>query len=152
MRRSPWVLASLLSIAAVAPNAQAKSFRTELFKEGVVQRAAVECTTSGPGVGRLTCLLYAAKLPDGARCDFGGAVTTMTIVRRGRARKSFVCIDEAFHGQPRLRPGRRFRSGPFVCRHLSMTRDGEREGLLRCRRGSGPGFSFDARGHVRRLE
>ena len=152
MRRAPIVIALLLlSAAATAPAAEARSFRATLAKEGVVQRATAECTTSGPGAGRLTCLLYGAKLPRGARCDFGGAIRTMTMTRRGGARSGFTCIDEAFHGQPLLRSGRRFRAGPFVCRHLSVRRGGEREGLLRCRRGAGPGFSFDARGAVRLL-
>lgn len=151
MRRSLTVAVLLVLAGAAASNAEARSFRAELFKEGVVQRATAECTTSGPGAGRLTCLLYGAKLPKEAGCTFGGAIPTMTMTRGGRARRGFVCIDEAFHGQPKLRGGRRFRSGPFVCRHLSVRRDGEREGLLRCRRGAGPGFSFDARGAVKRL-
>lgn len=148
VRRSLSVIALLLVAAATAAGAEAKSFRATLAKEGVVQRATAECTTSGRGAGRLTCLLYGARLPRGARCDFGGAIATMTMTLRGRPRRAFTCIDEAFHRQPRLRAGKRFRSGPFVCRHLSVRRDGGREGLLRCRRGAGPGFSFDARGSV----
>ena len=54
---------------------------------------------------------------------------------------------------PLLRLGERFRSGPFVCRHLSVPSldrstpwpkpTGGREGRLRGRRGGPAGFSFD---------
>lgn len=148
-------LALLLLTTVGASGAEAKSFQVTLAKEGVIQRATAECTTSGLRDRRLTCLTYGTALPRGARCNVGRAVRTMTLTSRGRPRPGFTCIRQASRRLPRLRVGERFRSGPFVCRHLWVKSldgsvpwpklTGGREGRLRCRRGSGPaGFSFNA--------
>lgn len=159
VRRLLSVIALLLLSAAIVPDAEAKSFRVTLTKPGVAKPTTADCATSGPGVRRLRCRLYRTGALPGSRCDSGRAVYTMTIARRGRPRPGFTCIRKASRRLPRLGVGERFRSGPFVCRHLRVASldqttpwpklTGGHEGRLRCRRGSGPaGFSYDVDGSV----
>jgi hypothetical protein len=76
------------------------------------RRGLVECSVFRK---RLRCLVYDAELPDEAECDLGGAVPTVAMRPRGRARRTYACIDEAYHGWDTLRVGATFRQGPFTC-------------------------------------
>lgn len=102
--------------------------------------AHLECFVSN---ARLRCLNYSRATAPG-RCAFGGDVPAIELARRGRARITFSCVDEGFHGWERLRAGETFGSGPFRCR-ASATR-----GTLLCASTiSGSSFAVAANGSAK---
>jgi len=132
------LLALLASPAAAEAAAPAPGFQVDLAGPG---RAHVECFVVRDV---LSCLNYSRAVAPG-RCDFGGDVPTVKLNRRERARATFTCVDEGFHGWKRLRPGQTFRSGVFRCR----TRDGRSS--LRCTSLlSSRSFTIASDGRVRR--
>lgn len=108
------------------------------YAECFVARRTLQCGNIG-------------KLPRGASCEFGGAVPYWLLRRAGRARTTYFCVDEGYHGWPRLRERRVFRSGGFVCRHQVIgTADAARSRLV-CRAPSGHGFMVTATNRPVRL-
>jgi hypothetical protein len=138
-------IGALLGAAAItaAPAQAAQTdFRVELESgQGTTEYA--ECFV---GAKRLTCLLY--NRPTEARCDFGGAVSTLVLTRAGRMRRTHTCVDEGSRDQPYLRPGRIFRAGGFTCRVIDAEAGAKQ---MRCLPKSGRGFSLDGAGTIRRV-
>lgn len=91
------------------------------------------------------------KLPRGAKCRFGGAVPYWLLKQTGRARTTFFCVDEGYHGWPRLRERRTFRSGGFVCRHQVIGTGNAARSRLVCRAPGGHGFMVTATNRPVRL-
>lgn len=93
--------------------------------------------------GALSCR-WVGRLPRTASCSFGGAVPTWVLRRRGPARATHVCMDEGYHGWPRLRAGRTWRAAGFTCRHRTVGAGPRTRGRLLCRAPSGHGFALGA--------
>ena len=159
-RRLLCLAALVLPCAFTVSGAEAKSFGVTVTKQGLKPRAMADCTTFGAGVQRLTCRFYSIGSLGRPPCATGRRVYTITLTRRGRPRTGVSCVGAKPRGLRVLRLGERFRSGPFVCRHLSVPSldqtvpwprlTGGREGRFRCRRGTGgAGFSLDAYGGTR---
>lgn len=102
----------------------------------------VECFVSSRV---LSCLVYGGRGFGKHECGFGGTIPTVRMKAGRRARRTFTCVDEGYHGWRPLRVGRRFRERPFICRHVARGRTS----VLRCR-GGGTRFTITAQGRMRR--
>jgi hypothetical protein len=108
------------------------------YAECFVARRTLQCGNIG-------------RLPRSASCEFGGAVPYWLLRRTGRARTTFFCVDEGYHGWARLRERRTFRSGGFVCRHRVVGTGSAARSRLVCRAPSGHGFAVTATNRPVRL-
>ena len=119
--------AALLSPAPARADQSTPGFKAYLGRNS---DNLVECNVFRE---RLLCLRYRGEPPAQAQCDFGGAVPSVELTRRSRARVAYTCINEANHDYPLLRVGRRFRSGAFRCTHRPLRRNGDTQ--VRCSNG-----------------
>ena len=113
-------LAQLLPCALAVPTAAAESFWVTVAQGG--SAAGLDCRLQHVRAGRPAAHLPVLPPESTARSALrtGRAVYTITLTRRGRPRPGFSCVRAVPRGLRRLRLGERFRSGPFVCRHLSV--------------------------------
>src|SRR3954470_4809837 len=108
------VLAAALPLAgAGAPTSQTPPMHGFKAYLGAKPAGYTECSVSR---GRLSCLVYDAKLPAGAQCSFGGAIPIVEMRARSRATRSSTCVDEGFHGWDTLPVGGTFREGAYTCK------------------------------------
>jgi hypothetical protein len=140
--------ASAASAASAAPFTPPPGFTIDLttasttgpthYAECFVARRRLQCGNVG-------------RLPQGASCRFGEAVPYWVLARKGRARTTYFCVDEGYHGWPRLRERRSWRSGGFRCRHRVLGKGDATYGQLLCRAPSGHGFAVTATNRPVRL-
>ena len=126
--------------------ARPPGFEAHLIAEGVAEQVAPECWKTN---GVLQCAVYGVPPPPHAKCDFGGAVTSVRLRARGGARRTFVCVDEGFHDWKVLRPGGRWRSRPFRCRHSWIGEGLGRRTQLECRNRTQDRFRIDGLGRIK---
>lgn len=137
-----------IALSAASPGAAAArqpspGFEAQLRGEGIAGLARPECHLFRR---TLTCT-FAGELPADASCSAGGAVPSVVLTRRGRARQTYVCMDEGFHDWKVLRPGRRWRKRGFRCHHRWRGEGVGRHTVLRCSNGR-RGFTVRPSGEV----
>jgi hypothetical protein len=107
--RAPFCSA-LLAAALLLPSS-AGAANPVGFQFDLVDGQHVECSLGG---GALNCLNYGATATE--TCDFGGAVPAQILKRTGAPKLDTFCVDEAFHGYPKLKPGKTWAKGAYKCR------------------------------------
>jgi hypothetical protein len=132
----------------LSASAEPAGFKAYLAAEGVATQVTPECWRIER---KLTCALYGVPPPRNASCSAGGAVASASLKFRGRSRRSFICVDEGFHGWRVLGVGDSWRSGGFRCRHMTAGDGIGAHGRLRCRNRDRHGFSVDGLGRMRRF-
>lgn len=112
MRSRSLVLASLLAAAAAGPASAGAAAAPVGFQVDVKGGQHIECELVK---STLNCLNYAAT--PGAACDAGGPVAGLVLTLNAKKPKAKTfCVDEGFHGWPKLKAGKTWSKGGFTCR------------------------------------
>lgn len=111
MRCRPLVPIALLAVVALPASAGAV-VKPVGFQVDLSDRQHVECELVR---STLNCLNY-AETP-GSACKAGGAVAGLVLtINAKQPRAKTFCVDEAFHGWPKLKAGRSWTKNGFTCR------------------------------------